>query len=71
MLTSKCLEEFQSRRAELRLEDLSPVVDGRVGGEEKRREAEEVYQRVWIFLESTTHRGALKVRSRILKSIQE
>lgn len=71
MLTSKCLEEFQSRGTELRLEDLSPMADGRVGGEEKRREAEEAYQRVWIFLESTTHRGALKVRSRILKSIQE
>lgn len=42
-----------------------------MGGEEKRREAEEAYQRVWIFLESTTHRGALKVRSTILKSIQE
>lgn len=71
MLTSKCLEEFQSRGAELRLEDLGPVADSRVGGEKKRREAEEADQRVWIFLESTRLRGALKVRSRILKSIQE
>lgn len=36
MLTSKCLEEFQSRGAELRLENLSPVVDCLVGGEERR-----------------------------------
>lgn len=71
MLTSKCLEEFQSRGAELRLENLSPVVDSLVGGEERRREAEKAYQRVWIFLESTRHRGALKVSSRMLKSIQE
>lgn len=46
MLTSKCLEEFQSCGAELRLEDLSPVAESRVGGEERRREAEEVDQRV-------------------------
>lgn len=71
MLTSKCLEEFQSYGAELQLEDLSPVADSRVGGEEWRREAEEEYQRVWIFLETTRHRGALKVSSRILKSMQE
>lgn len=69
MLTSKCLEEFQNCGAELRLEDRSPVAESRVGGEEEG--AEEVDQRVWIFLETTRLRGALKVSSRILKSIQE
>lgn len=35
MLTSKCLEEFQSCGAELRLEALSPVAESRVGGGEE------------------------------------
>ncbi len=72
-----CGSAFQSLGAE-RLKDLSPMVDRRAGGVE-RREAEEdrsVWEGVYISRSSVGYGGArlwraLNVRSRLSKSIQK